>query len=247
MFRLAMTGALLAVVACNPDPSDEWENTIGYRDGYNDDGELEGMNSGERGTIKISEFLWSGSVTDDGTWDPTDVFIEFRNEGSRPVDITGWRIRLMGDVTRTYRIPEPYSGEQLRLNVGDHAFAAAKASRCFPEPDWVIEDFELGNGDALYLRFLDQDERVIEFAGDDEQRPFAGGYDLVASRSMEKVEMMFGGRATEPQTWHHYNTAEVDVPNNDRIAEECRKFTLASPGRPNSPDYSGAFAAGGLD
>ena len=46
--------------------------------------------------------------------------IEFDSDDAHKV-----RIRLMGDVTRTYRIPEPYAGGQFLLNVGDHAFAAA--------------------------------------------------------------------------------------------------------------------------
>ena len=40
---------------------------------------------------------------------------------------------------------------------------------------------------------------------------------------------------------------EVDVPNDDRIAERCRERTRASPGRANSPDYSGAFSVGSFE
>ena len=31
------------------------------------------------------------------------------------------------------------------------------------------------------------------------------------------------------------------------MLEACRRFTGASPGRPNSPDYSGSFASGAND
>jgi hypothetical protein len=77
--------------------------------------------------------------------------------------------------------------------------------------------------------------------------PFSGGYDGVDSRSMEKIELMFGGRGTEPHAWHFYTDAEVEIPNNDRIAEACVTHTKASPGRANSPDYSGAFASGSFE
>ena len=36
-------------------------------------------------------------------------------------------------------------------------------------------------------------------------------------------------------------------PNDDRMAEGCKAATWASPGRPNSPDYSGAYASGSLE
>ena len=64
---------------------------------------------------------------------------------------------------------------------------------------------------------------------------------------MEKIQLMFGGRGSEPHSWHFYTQADVDVPNNDRVAPNCRERTMASPGRPNSPDYSGAYAAGGFE
>ena len=67
------------------------------------------------------------------------------------------------------------------------------------------------------------------------------------SRSMERIELMFGGRGTEPHMWHFYTPIEVDVPNNDKIATECQTYTHASPGRANSPDYSGAYAAGSFE
>jgi len=73
------------------------------------------------------------------------------------------------------------------------------------------------------------------------------GYDGVSVRAMERLEIMFGGRGDEPSSWHFYTNAPVDVANNDRVAASCRQRTLASPGRPNSPDYSGAFAAGSFE
>ena len=43
------------------------------------------------------------------------------------------------------------------------------------------------------------------------------------------------------------DNSRVDAVNDDRIAENCRVRTRGSPGRPNSPDYSGAFATGSFE
>lgn len=233
-----MITVCLLLFGCNSDPG-EPDKQVGYRDGIPEE---EG-NSGERGTVKITEVLWSGSVTDEGAWDPTDVFVELRNEGNRPVDITGWELRLQGGRNVTFVIPP--GGP--KLQVGAHAYIAAKTTGCFPEPDWVMPELAFSYGDPFRITLHDRDERLIEPAGNRNMPPFAGGYDLVVSRSMEKVELMFGGRGSDPHAWHHYTAVEVDVPNNDRVAEHCRERTLASPGRPNSPDYSGAYASGSFE
>ena len=224
------------LLACNTDPG-EVDQTVGFRDG------LDGPNSGERGSLNISEILWSGSVTNTGRWDATDQFVEIRNEGNRPMDLTGWSLELTGTVEATWRVPEM---DEV-LQPGDHLFIAAKTTGCFPEPDLVIPGLSIPYGDPFRLTLVDADERLIEPAGSTEHPPFAGGYDLVVSRSMEKSQLMFGSRGSEPQAWHFYTRDEVDVPNNDRIAASCRNRTLASPGHPNSPDYSGAYAAGAFE
>jgi hypothetical protein len=214
------------------------EQGVSYRDGS--DGST---HSGERGNIIISEVLWSGSVTNDGKWDPTDVFVELRNEGSRPVNISGWQIRLEGSSYKTWSIPDV----DFEMEVGQHLFLAAKNSGCFPEPDFLLSGLAFPTGDPFRLTLTDKDEHLIEKAGSKTQPPFAGGYDLVMSRSMERVEVMFGARGTQPHIWHFYTDAEVDIPNNDRVSSDCRSLTGASPGRANSPDYSGAFATGSFE
>lgn len=223
--------------ACNPDPG-EVDQQVGYRVGTDDE-----TSSGERGTIRISEVLWSGSVNADGVHDPDDIFIELRNESNRPVNLSGWQIEQSGTLEVTWIIPE---GDHM-VQVGEHVYIAAKTSGCFPDPDYVIEGMRLPFGDPFRLSLVDADERLIEPIGDREMPPFAGGFDLVDSRSMERTELMFGGYGTEPAVWHFYTDQEVDVPNNVRIVEGCRAHTLASPGRANSPDYSGAFATGNFE
>lgn len=229
---------LLALVACNPDPTDQIDQGVSYRTP-----EEGGPTSGERGNVVISEILWSGSVRSDGTWDRDDIFIEIRNQGSLPVNLSGWRIELDGAFETGWRIPP----NDIVLETGEHRFIAAKDTGCFPNPDWIIPGLFAPLNDPMRFTLLDADERLIEPAGSRTQPPFAGGYDLVRSRSMERIELMFGGRGNEPQSWHYYNEQEEDIPNNAEMLEDCRERTLASPGRANSKDYSGALSAGGFE
>ena len=133
---------------------------------------------------------------------------------------------------------------EIEIPVGGYLFIAAKNTGCYPEPDLLLPELRFSFGDPLRITLKDKDERLMETAGSRTALPFAGGYDQFVSRSMEKAELMFGGRGYQPRSWHYYTDAEVDVPNNDLIAENCRERTLASPGRPNSPDYSGNFSSG---
>jgi hypothetical protein len=222
---------------CNVDPGHP-DQDVAYRDGS--DGS---SHSGERGNIIISEVLWSGSVTNDGTWDTTDVFVELRNEGSRPVNLSGWFLKMEGSSNKTWAIP----AVDFEMQVGEHLFIAAKNTGCFPEPDFIIPGLAFPTGDPFRLTLKDRDEHLIEKAGSKTQPPFAGGYDLVTSRSMERVEVMFGARGTQPHIWHYYTNAEVEIVNNDKVDPNCRALTGASPGRANSPDYSGAFATGSFE
>lgn len=227
---------ILLLAACG-DPGDPDEQ-VGYRTG------LEGANSGERGTIKITEINWAGSVTNEGVHDPEDVYLEIRNEGVRPMRLDDWFLLMEGKAGYvTWRVPPM----ETQLEVGDHLFIAAKTDGCYPEPDLVIPGMDFGRGDAFRITLKDADERLIEPAGDKYMPPFAGIWDGQVVRSMEKVELVFGGRGNESESWHHFTNTQVELPVNDRIAAGCRQRTLGSPGRPNSPDYSGAFSAGGTD
>ena len=218
------------------DPSDQLLQTTGFRVGD------EGASSGERGNIVITEVLWSGSVSDEG-WDPADVFVEIRNLGTRPVNLEGWFLEMSGPRVRTFRFP----ASEDALGVGQQWFMAAKTSGCFPKPDWVVPELAFLYGEPFLLTLRDADERLIDAAGSRTDPPYSGSFDGVVSRSMEKVSLMFGGRGTEPHSWHFYTRAEVDVPNNDRMDPRCIERTGASPGRANSPDYSGAFASGDFE
>jgi hypothetical protein len=229
-------GLLGLLVACgHPGYPDE---QVGYRDGLDED-----VTSGERGNIKITEVMWSGSVDNDGNWDPSDVFVELRNEGAKPAKLTGWRLELSGTTEIDFIIPQ----SDRAIETGEHVYIAAKSTGCFPEPDWLLPELAFPYGDPIRLTIRDRDERLIEPVGSRTLPPFAGGYDGKVSRSMERVELMFGGSGTQPHQWHFYTEAAVDVPNNTGVAEHCRTRTLASPGSANSPDYSGAYATGSFD
>ena len=236
MAHIASAG-LLFVLGCNPDPG-EIDEQVGYRTLLD-----EGPTSGERGSVRISEVLWSGSVSNDGHWNASDGFVEVRNEGTRPINLSGWFLIFQGAVEKTVRFPD----SERVLDVGEHGFMAVRATGCFPDPDWVAKDLEIPLGDPMRITLRDADERLIDSAGDKKNPPMSGGYDLVVSRSMERLELMFGQSGSSPQMWKFYVEADTDVPNNDRIISACRQRTLASPGRPNSPDYSGAYASGGFE
>jgi hypothetical protein len=243
---------LLAVAACGPPPAPD--QTVDYREDV-----VDGPSSGERGTMKISEILWSGSLTGD-TWDRTDVFVELRNEGNRPINISGWELQIRGALQRTFVIPDT----DQKLQVGDQVFIAAKTDGCFPDADLVISGLQFPLDAPFALTLVDADERLMETAGDRDVPPFAGGFDLVTSRSMERVPLMFGSDANRSQSWKYYQAVAcpgqdgtglncfIDglgraTANNDRMRPECRRHTHASPGRANSPDYTGAFANGSFE
>jgi hypothetical protein len=231
--RAAFLGSL---AACNAAPVAS--EGVTYRDGL----EPGAPNSGERGSVRISEVLWSGSVDGD-RWDPTDVFVELRNESARPINMSGWRLLLEGVRNVTWVLPQ----SDREVLVGEHVYVAAKTSGCFPDPDWVIPEMGFAYGEAFELTLVDADERLMEPVGALDAPPFSGGYDTKMSRSMERAELMFGAEGTFPHVWHYYTDAEVDQPNQERMRESCRRNTGASPGWPNSPDYSGAFASGNFE
>ena len=237
MGRPLTIAALALAAGCNPAPDMPFQQ-VGYRDNTDP-----GPSSGERGTVVISEVLWSGTIDAAGTRDQSDIFIELRNEGARPVNVSQWLLRIEGPIERTWRIPD----SDTLIDVGAHATIAAKSDGCILNPDFVIEGMALPDGDAFEITLQDADERLIESAGSETQYPYAGGFDGVDSRSMERVQLMFGGRGTDPHMWHFYTRAEVDVPNDTNVNPACREHTLASPGLPNSPDYSGAYATGSLE
>lgn len=238
----AVGGALLACLfaagwttGCNGEPGLS-EQTPLYRPPSE-----EGASSGERGSMMISEINFAGSVkqTDNGTthdWD--DIFIEFQNKSERTVDMTGWRLRVRGDIDRTYVLPETGPIEPNEFFV-----IARKRDGAFGEAaDVFIEDLELGKK-QVFIELVDKDERLMTVVGSEHRRIFAGGWDTVSVRSMERVQILFSNSGTQSRSWHAYSANK----GFETIPEAYRKFTLASPGAANSTDYSGSTSSGNFE
>lgn len=200
--------------------------------------------SAERGNIHINEMMWAGSVDDDGNYDPDDVFIELRNRYHRPVNLTGWRLYVEGDYEYSIRLPEIDEA----LGPNEHFVIAAKDDGAFADVADVIDPrLKLGKR-AVRVELRDADRRLIESAGSRVDRPFAGGYDLVTARSMERTQSLFDNRGNMDRSWHS-NTDDVNDAQEGRqgIRQGWRQNTLASPGEPNSADYSGSTAGGAFE
>lgn len=220
----------LAGAGCNPDPGFS-ERTPEYRSVDEDE-----ASSGERGNILITEIGFAGSVSDDGAYDPDDVFIEFQNKHPRPINFTGWHLILEGDYVRTLRIPQTKP-----VAPNDFFVIAAKDTGAFADAaDLFMPEIRLGK-QYIHIELRDADLRLIEGAGSDGHLVFAGGYDTVTTRSMERAQIIFGNQGGNQRNWHAY--ADV-APVAGSVSSGWTQHTLASPGYANSPDYSGSVAGG---
>lgn len=233
-------GAATLMTGCLEDPGTSDEQPL-YRWDSDDQ-----PSSAERGAIYVNEINWAGSVADDGTYDADDVFIELVNKHPRPVNLSGWRLILGGDYEKSLRIPaveEP-------TGTNEYFVIAAKADGAFGDiADVIMEDLQLGKR-SVRITLRDNDRRLIEGGGSDTDRPFAGGYDLVTVRSMERAQVLFGNRGNLDRSWHaNIDDAQEDWDPESRetIREGWRQYTLASPGQANSADYSGSTSSGGFE
>lgn len=231
LFRLACIAALaVGLPGCNGSPKAEYDQTPLYRSPG-----AEGPTSGERGSVMITEVNFAGSVTNDGTHDWDDVFVELRNASERPVDVTGWRLQVRGDTHETYRIPE---SDPIPPN--EFFVIARKDNGAFADvADATIPRLEFGRKRVM-VQLLDADKRLMGSIGSDHRRVFAGGWDTVTVRSMERVQLLFDNPGRRSRAWHAYS-ANTGF---ETIMEDYRERTLASPGAANSQDYSGSTASG---
>ncbi len=223
----------LALAGCNEAPEMP-ETTPQYRSV--EEGE---PSSGERGSIMITELGWAGSMSNEGVWDPDDVFIELQNRSSRPVNVSNWRLIVEGDFVKTHRIPtvtEP-------IPPSGFFVIAAKSDGAFGDrADVVIPKLELGKTYVL-VELRDNDRRLQESAGSLRQRVFSGGYDTYSTRSMERVQLIFGNQGNISRSWH----ANGEVQGFETVNEAFRERTFATPGVANSADYSGSSWGGNFD
>lgn len=257
---LLMALSAAATVACdNSERSDERDQQVGYRSGTVEDGFL---SNGERGNMPISEIGWAGSVRVTGggqrVHDPDDIFIEIQNKHPRPIYLTRWQLIVRSGTNRpgenhtlevrpeyAWSIPERESGEPVQPN--EFVIIARKRDGAFRDADFFIEDLKLPR-DFFQIMIRDIDDRLIEQLGDDEIEIFAGApFDGVVTRSMERIQLIFNNRGNRETSWHTYAFNPWDSDHDSfrqRIHEDYRTYTFASPGFANTPDYSGNTAAG---
>ncbi|MCA9538632.1 MAG: hypothetical protein KC620_07070 [Myxococcales bacterium] len=266
MHRLALVllPALLLACATEPEP-DVRGQAVDYRRGIAAD---DYRSSGERGNVTITEVMWAGSVKGTGrdrVHDPDDVFIELQNKHPRPIHLTGWQISIeagyfldgiseppSGNRARhTYIIPLRESRQPVQQN--EFVVIARKRDGAF-DADYYIDDLALPDG-PFEIVLTDIDNRLIESAGDARKPAFAGAWDRITARSMERVQIIFNNRGDRDAAWHTYSLNDFDdgerlalhTTLRARVREAWRPLTGATPGMPNSPDYSGYISSGSFE
>lgn len=267
LLRALLPGALVLapLVGCEPQPDPGIQREVGYRSGTENDDYL---SNGERGNVQIYEINWAGSVRgtgDDRVYDPDDIFIELQNKHPRPIHLTGWLLTVEtgadldnldardydARATRTYTLPARESRQPVQPN--EFVVIAKKRDGAF-EADYYIEDLELPR-DGFEVALRDLDNRLIDGAGDARKQPFAGAWDRVTARSMERIQLIFNNRGNRDGSWHTYSLNDFDDgvrgelhgTLRTRIREDYRTLTFATPGMPNSPDYSGYISSGSFE
>ncbi|MBV71446.1 MAG: hypothetical protein CMH52_08845 [Myxococcales bacterium] len=255
--------AIALAMGCGmePEPDGRGEMT-GYRTGTVDD---DYTSNGERGNVSISEINWAGSVRNgDFSHDPNDIFIEMQNKHPRPIFLKGWLLTVEAGFNadglrqapsyrdrakRTYVLPPRENGRPMETN--EFIIIAKKRDGAFANADFFIEDLEIPDG-PFEMTLQDLDERLIDHIGDDRKLPFAGAWDGVTARSMERIQLIFNNRGNRDSAWHSYSLNDFDDGRRgefhqmlrQRIDANYLQRTFATPGMPNSPDYSGNISSG---
>jgi hypothetical protein len=251
--------ALLCAAGCATelDPDDRGQS-VGYRSGTAND---DFRSNGERGNVRMTEINWAGSVSDTGLYDPQDVYIELQNKHPRPVHLTDWQLIIDSATNhprdayhastlrarRTYVLPERAGGQPIQPN--EYVIVARKNDGAFPNVDYVIPDLEIPK-DFFQITLRDIDDRLIEPGGEEHSEVFAGGYDLVTVRTMERVQLLFSNSGSSEPSWHSYSYNVFDEDHavrQENIREGFKLFTYGSPGKANSPDYSGNTSSGSFE
>ena len=265
MSMVLTVAAAFTAVGCSLEPEpDERNQTIGYRSGTINDAYL---SSGERGNVNITEIHWAGSVErvgDGYIHDPDDDFIELQNKHNRPMHFTRWMLEIetghamdtlpmdhtsRQTMRRLYILPERSNGRPVEPN--EFIVIARRRDGAFADADYFVEDLDLPDA-PFSVTLRDLDERLIDGAGDSRKPIFAGAWDTVTARSMERSQLLFNNRGDRDMSWHSYALNDFSVEEDAelhqrvrvRVAEPFRERTLASPGFSNTPDYAGTFASG---
>jgi hypothetical protein len=234
--------AILTVSACAPDRPGDPDFSPLYRSNQ-EDGQ---PSSGERGNMMITELNYAGSVTDDGVHHADDIFIELQNKHPRPINISGWHIFVEGSVEDSFRVPtvdKPIQPNDFFVIARDEDGAFKDVADVFIEDLRLVTEQVNNAAPRVFVELRDHDRRLMESAGTTEEEVFAGGFDTVSVRSMERVQLIFSNRGGNSRNWHAYS----DNTGLDTIAEGWRTYTLASPGGANSADYSGSSSSGNFE
>lgn len=262
MRRLRMAVALgaLALGSCNTElePSG-YQFETGYRSGTEADDYTSNV---ERGSVWITEVNWAGSVetVEDGfVHHPDDVFIELQNKFSRPVHLTGWQLIIEAGTTNEFANPRGVEDSEIRMvlpprengqpiNTNEYVVIAARRDGAFQDADFYLEDLRIPY-DRWRITIRDIDNRLDDGAGSLRHDVFAGSWDGVTARSMERIQLIFSNRGNMDTSWHTYSYNEWSPGDlhqrlRARVAENFRDRTYATPGFPNSPDYSGNTSSG---
>ena len=95
------------------------------------------------GNMQVTEVGWAGSVSDEGVWDPDDVFIEFQNKHPRPINLSGWRPESSRGIksapTRFPHHPRPGPAKTTSSSI-----AAQGRWRLSKTPNLIIPELKLG-------------------------------------------------------------------------------------------------------
>lgn len=262
---LALGASCLLLFACQTElEPNGYQFETGYRTGTAEDDYLTNV---ERGSVWITEVNWAGSVEQVGdgfVHHADDVFIEVQNKYSRPVHMTGWQLIIEAAGTNEHIDARGIEDSEIRyiipprenrqpINTNEYVVIAARRDGAFPNADFYLEDLTIPY-DRWTITIRDLDNRLNDGAGALQQRIFAGSYDGVLVRSMERIQLIFSNRGNNNTSWHTYSYNDWDRENTDlhdllrqNVAEAYRARTFATPGMPNSPDYSGNTSSGSFE
>lgn len=265
-FLLAFLVAGASACSLEPDPDDR-NQQVYYRVGTADDGYL---SNGERGNFIITEVNWAGSVEQVGdgyVHHPDDVFIELQNRHNRPMYLTDWLITVETGIAmdtihvefdrfraarQSYLLPLREVNRPVEPN--EFVVIAARRDGAFRQADYYIDDLRLPAA-PFSITLYDLDERLLDGVGDHRKTVFAGSWDLVTARSMERTQLLFNNRGDRDLAWHSYSyndfsegvDGELHVELRSGVHEAFIERTMATPGRPNSADYSGNVSSGAFE
>jgi len=146
--------------------------TIGVTPAIGGGGGTSGSSAACEGKVIINEVAWAGTAAD-----PRDEWIELRNLGTSPVDLTGWTIR--------WRRTRPTSAEEQEWKVVELSGVIPGAA--------VPACEEATSTAAPSIHFLKEDPSGIPWLVTSEPEEGAGGYYTIERRDDKTVEGVKAG------------------------------------------------------